>query len=366
MYGKIALPGALLLSITMFGCGAPAAPRPPSLNLPIPVTNLSAERIGNVVHLAWTMPLRTTDRVAIVHAIPVQVCRVVEAGSCVGLGELLLAPGGHATYTDDLPADLIGGPDRLLRYEVDVRNHAGKSAGPSNAAYSAAGACPPPLTGLTAQVQAKGIQLNWQPAVAPGQDVFFRIQRLQLTAEAPTQTPRSPLAPATPSAAQTLVVHVASGVDPAHAVDASALFNQRYRYVVERVARVVVSGQTMEVQGQPSGAVEVTATDIFPPAVPQGLVAVADTGGGAIDLSWAPDSESDLAAYHVFRRDTHTAAPSQRISSTGLETSFRDTGVVPGHTYAYAVSAIDQTGNESQPSPEVEETLPQDKEPANP
>jgi hypothetical protein len=32
--------------------------------------------------------------------------------------------------------------------------------------------------------------------------------------------------------------------------------------------------------------------------------------------------------------------------------------VQPGHTYAYSLSAVDQSGNESKRSQEVEETLP--------
>ena len=101
----------------------------------------------------------------------------------------------------------------------------------------------------------------------------------------------------------------------------------------------------------------VATTDTFPPAVPQGLVAVADAAAGAIDLSWYPDTDSDLAAYHVYRRDVHGDLPAQRIASVGVETSYRDAGAQPGHTYAYSVSAVDQSGNESKRSPEVEESL---------
>jgi fibronectin type 3 domain-containing protein len=154
------------------------------------------------------------------------------------------------------------------------------------------------------------------------------------------------------------VVHGKEGGDPGHAIAASALFNQRYRYSLERVATVAVSGQSVEVQGLPSDAIVVATTDVFPPAVPQGLVAVADVGAGAIDLSWSPDSDSDLAAYHVYRRDVHGDSPAQRIASVGVETSYRDAGAQPEHSYAYSLSAVDQSGNESQRSPEVEETLP--------
>lgn len=354
----IAVSLAILLAGFTIGCGAPAAPEPPSLNLPTPVLNLSAVRIGNSVRLAWTMPTRTTDHVALQQPVTVQVCRALEKGPCVNLASLLFPPGGAGAYTDDLPADLAQDPDRLMRYEIFLRNHAGKSAGPSNAAYSAAGPNPPAVTGLTGQMRGDGVLLSWQPAAEPGRSVFFRIERLQLTVAAPQEVPRSPLAPAVPAADQTLVVHGKDGEDPGHAIDASALFNQRYRYVLERVATRVLSGQTVEVQGLPSEAIVVATADVFPPAVPQGLVAVADAAAGAIDLSWLPDSDSDLAAYQLYRRDLHGDLPAQRIASVGVETSYRDAGAQPEHTYAYSVSAVDQNGNESKHSPEVEETLP--------
>jgi hypothetical protein len=348
----------LVLGGILLGCGAPAAPEPPSLNLPLPVLNLSASRIGNSVRLAWTMPVRTTDRVPLRHPVTAQVCRAVQNGPCTTVGRVPLAPGKAGAYTDELPADLTQGPDRLLRYEVALLNHAGKSAGPSNAAYSAAGSSPPTLTGLTWQMRPDGVLLNWRPIPEAGRSVLFRIERLQLTTPAPDQGPKSPLAPAAPAAAQTLVVHGLDGADPGHAIDSSALFNQQYRYVLERVATPTFPGKSIEVQGPPSEAIVVSTVDTFPPSVPQGLVAVSDAASGAIDLSWSPDSDSDLAAYHIYRRDTQGGLPAQRVASLKVETSFRDAGVQPEHTYAYSVSAIDQSGNESQRSPEVEETLP--------
>jgi hypothetical protein len=360
-YPSIAVLLAILAACSTIGCGAPGAPQPPSLSLPAPVLNLSAVRIGNSVHLAWLMPTRTTDHVTLQHPVKVQVCRALENGPCVNLASLLLAPGKEGAYTDELPSDLTQRLDRLLRYEVVLNNHAGKSAGPSNIAYSAAGVGPPAVTGLTGQVRGDGVLLSWQPAAEPERPVSYRIERLQLTTPAPTASndaPKSPLAPAVPAAAQTLVVRGKAGQDPGHAIDTSALFNQRYRYALERVATLAVSGQSVEIQGLPSDAIVVATTDVFPPTVPQGLVAVADAAAGAIDLSWSPDSDSDLAAYHVYRRDTHGDVPAQRIASVGVETSYRDAGVQPEHTYAYSVSAVDQSGNESKRSPEVEETLP--------
>jgi hypothetical protein len=348
-------PWVLLLLV---GCGSPGAPLPPSLNLPTPVVNLSAARVGDSVHLAWTMPKRNTDRVDLRHPVPAQVCRAVENGRCASIGKLLLAPGGAGEYTDPLPADLAQAPDRLLRYEVGLLNHAGKSAGPSNVAYSAAGASPPALTGLNGLVRQDGVLLNWQPAAEPGRTVLFRIERRELTATVAAEGPKSPLSPAVPDVNQMLEVHGTDGADPGHALDNSALLNRQYRYVVERVATLAAGGQRVEVQGSPSTAIVVTTTDVFPPAVPQGLLAVADEAAGAIDLSWSPNTDRDLAAYHVFRRDVDVNSPARQIASVSTEPSFRDTGVQAGHTYVYSVSAIDQNGRESKQCPEVQETLP--------
>lgn len=346
------------MACIIVGCGAPAAPAPPSLNLPTPVVNLSAVRVADSVHLAWTMPTRTTDHLPLRHPVTAQICRGVDNGPCTRTGSLSLAPGAAGTFTDVLPSDLGQSPDRLLRYEVALQNHAGKSAGPSNPAYSAAGNSPAAVTGLTGQVRQDGVLLSWKPVPDPGRSALYRIERVQLTVPAPKDTRSSPLASSPPSPTQTLVVRGRDGEDPGHAIDTSAFFNQRYRYVVERVASLDFSGRSVEIQGLPSEACEVATTDIFPPAVPQGLVAVADAAAGAIDLSWTPDSDSDLAAYRVYRRDAQGSLPAQRIDSVGVETSFRDTAVQPDHAYAYSVSAVDQSGNESKRSPEVEETLP--------
>ena len=349
---------AILPAGSTIGCGAPAAPQPPSLNLPTPVLNLSAVRIGNSVHLAWTMPTHTTDHIALQHPVKVQVCRALENGDCANVGSLSLTAGKEGAYTDELPGDLAQGPDRLLRYEVLLNNHAGKSAGPSNTAYSATGVSPPALTGLTAQVRGDGVLLSWQPVAEPGRSVSFRIERLQLDVPVTQETPKSPLAPTTPAAAQTLVVHGKDGVDPGHAIDNSALFNQRYRYALERVATVAVSGQSVEVQGLPSETIVVATTDVFPPRFPRGW------------WPWpmpqpAPSiSPGPRTPRAIWRLIVSTAVMckeawrAQRIASVGVETSYRDTAVQPGHTYAYSLSAVDQSGNESKRSPEVEETLP--------
>jgi hypothetical protein len=167
---------------------------------------------------------------------------------------------------------------------------------------------------------------------------------------------------ATAPAQQMLEVAYDPQHDPGHAYDKDAAFNQEYRYTAQRVHTLTLSGHKIEITSEASPAVTLNTRDIFPPAVPSRLVAVASPEEHAIDLSWSPDTENDLAGYVVYRREVGSATASTRISPAQQPVpgpAFRDTTAASGKRYAYSVSAIDQDKNESQRSAEVEETLPQ-------
>lgn len=313
------------------------------------------------------MPTHTTDRMILKRPIPTKVCRATESGPCTEVATLSFDPGKSAEYIDVLPAELAHGPTRLLTYHVDLPNHAQKAAGTSNPAFTAAGISPPAINGLTAQVRPDGVLLSWHPSTESSagaaanepQSTLFRIKRVRRN-PVPEGTAAAEGAKPAPEV-QTLAVHSSGGVDPGHALDQDAALNEQYEYSVERVATVNLSGHAIEVEGHTSDSIPITTNDVFPPAVPQNLAAVADTGAGAIDLSWTPDTEPDLAGYVLYRRDLASGLPAQRISLPGAPLTvpnFRDTEVERGHTYAYSVSAIDKTGNPSARSREATETLP--------
>jgi hypothetical protein len=109
----IILAGLLALA----GCGMPGAPLPPSLNLPVPVTDLSAVRTGPQVALAWTMPTKTTDKVLLKGNIAVHVCRNQTADpKCSIAATIEFAPGTSATFNDTLSPELAAGSPRVLTY----------------------------------------------------------------------------------------------------------------------------------------------------------------------------------------------------------------------------------------------------------
>ena len=57
-----------------------AAPQPPSLDLPKTIPNLTANRTGNQVHLAWTTPSENTDHLKLKGMVQLRLCRTQQDG----------------------------------------------------------------------------------------------------------------------------------------------------------------------------------------------------------------------------------------------------------------------------------------------
>ena len=369
----VALAAGMVAGLIFTGCGTPGAPLPPSLKLPDPVTDLAASRTGSQVSLAWTMPKRNTDKLLIKGNIPVRVCRKENSGACaVVAGDLSFAPAAHGFFSESLPPDLSSARPRSLAYFVELRNAKGRSAGLSNAAVVLAGGAPDPVDGLSAQLRKDGVVLRWtaDPEAASASDrTVIRLHRKLITPLPKSQSAARPssqqgiLAPPPEPIEESLLVE--SAAEPGRTLDKTIRFGETYEYRAQRVARGTVGGKTLELAGPLSDPVRVEAIDVFPPAVPSGLAAVAtaaDSGGDSvapsIDLSWQPAAEADLAGYAVYRREGdgkwQRISPAQPVVGPGLH----DHQVQPGHTYRYAVTAIDQGGHESARSVETEETVP--------
>ena len=370
---KLAQAAALALGLyttgVLAGCGTPGAPMPPSLKLPDPVTNLSASRTGNQVDLTWTMPRKNTDKLLIKGDIPTRICRREGSGPCQPVpDDLAFAPDARGAFTETLPAALAAGAPRLLTYFVELRNSKGRSAGLSNGAVVLAGEAPASVAGLSAQVRKDGVVLRWTASTAPEPSPVIRLHRkllspLAASAGNPSSEPGI-LAPPPEPVEQNLLVDDAAhpGRSPDRVLDKSIRFGQTYEYRAQRVARVAVDNQTLELSGPLSDPIRVETIDVFPPSTPAGLAAVATAADPAavpsIDLSWQPVGEADLAGYAVYRREADSGW--QRISPQQpvVGPAFHDPQVQRGHTYRYAVTAIDQLGHESPRSAEAEETIP--------
>jgi hypothetical protein len=342
----------------------PGTPLPPSLNLPVQVSDLTATRTGERVRLTWTMPTKNTDKLLLKDKVQVRVCRKIgTAPDCIPAGSLEKDPGAAVDVGQELPEELATGLARPLTYYVELLNKNGRSTGLSNPAVVAAGEAPTAVLGLDAQIQKVGVVLHWNAALDGPQATAIRLQRKLLTpVSAPAAKPaQSPIAPPPEPVEQNLLVEVKDRAQVG-AVDKDVRFGQTYEYRAQRVLRVKVDGTTMELAGPLSPPVRVEAQDVFPPAAPKGLaaVAVATSNGTAagIDLDWDPNTETDLAGYVVYRREG--GGDWERVSPTVLLVGpgFHDAHVVAGHTYEYAVTAVDQSGHESLRSAPSQEVVP--------
>ena len=339
-------------ALAFSGCGTPAAPQPPSLNLPEPVQDLIAERAGSQVTLHWTMPKKTTDKVLLNSPVEARIGRAEPGQKASQAGTVTADPNVAGAFQENLPSELQSGPPRILSYSVELVNKRGRSAGPSNIALVLAGAAPAPIHSLAAEAQANGVALHWSSNAATA----VRLHRRLLT-----PVKRQKNATAEPLELNLLVPAPTPGQETG-ALDPSARFGETYEYTVQPIAQPIAqaafNGKTLELPGEVSAPIKIDVIDTFPPAIPQGLATIWVAEEKTIDISWQPDTDTDLAGYIVYRAEGEGAWT--RISPATPLTSpaYRDATAQPGHSYRYAVSAIDQTGNESRRSIEAEENVP--------
>ncbi len=133
-------------------------------------------------------------------------------------------------------------------------------------------------------------------------------------------------------------------------VDKRMEFGKPRCYAVR--ALTLIGPQSIE--GEASPAECVTPVDAFAPASPTSLRAVGSEG--AISLVWDANTEPDLAGYIVMRATLPGGDFKPLTSEPVKEATFTDTTVARGVRYAYVVLAVDNAGNRSLKSNQVEES----------
>jgi len=357
----------VVLVAGMTACGVPGVPKPPSLQLPQPVSDLRAMRKGNIVYLAWSVPTKTTDQLNIRHLGVTRVCRSTSSAmtDCAAPVAEVAAPslpaaGGkpkdsrqaprtvQATYKDSSLASLVGhDPAGQISYAVSVLNQRGRSAGVSNIVSVPSIAAPAPPSDFQALLTAEGVTLSWTgtPHVeAPHIRHLYRVYRRDVGTNSDAVVAELPYG--------TLRTYLV--------LDHTFQWERTYLYRATVVSLIHLDGKPeTQFEGADASPVKIVALDVFPPGVPKGLQA-AFSGVGQqpfIDLIWAPDADADLAGYNVYRREE--GGQSRKLNPSPVKTpAFRDPSVTAGHTYFYSITAVDTHGNESEHSNEESEKAP--------
>lgn len=360
---RLWLTGCFLALAGLPGCGTPGAPQLPSLQLARPVEDLTATRVGNRVELDWTLPQKNTDRTLVKHIHETRICRregVALMSTCTVVAEVPTPKPQVQTkqkgqqvpetvrlqYVDALPPHLgASNPTGFVTYAVEEMNAKGRSAGLSNQVFIPVAPTLAAPEQLSAQVSGDGVTISWAgavPAVTP-QGLTYRYQIERRPVGGPGY----------------IVVGDAAPAARGSYLDKTFEWEKKYEYRITTLTQVQSSGLSAAVPGDSSKPVEVFTRDIYPPAQPVGLQAVFSSVGQKpfVDLTWAPNLDSDLAGYNIFRR-SESGTWEKLNQQLAQVPSFRDEKVKASGQYTYSVSAVDLRGNESPRSVEARETVP--------
>lgn len=96
-------------------------------------------------------------------------------------------------------------------------------------------------------------------------------------------------------------------------------------------------------------ACDVYVVDTTPPAIPAAIRTI--SLDNAVQIDWAPNTESDLAGYRVWVSDQYNGR--YTMIGTTKDAIFVDYDARNGQTYYYGVTAYDLEGNESEMSQDV-------------
>ena len=364
---------AVLVLVSLPACGKRGDPQPPLAKTPQAVRELSVAQRGTDLVIRYVAPRNTTGGLRLdVHDI-----EVLSAG---GEGDFLktalveahrAAPGETVSLSKALPA-----PGTKLRVAARAKSGRDRSA-LTNVVTFIAQPPPPPPTALVARLTPEAVALTWTgtipspppppppspspvPSAAPSPPATPPLPKpaLPMAASMPAPAATPAPKPATPGFRVYRRDPIASFDAPMNAApltgnvfeDRTAGAGPRWCYVV----RLAVSADPL-VESAPSNEVCVDVRDVQAPAAPLGVASlVADD---AVELSWSPSSEADLAGYRVYR-GTEGAAPARVADVPAGQTTWRDPSPGRGGAHLYTVTAVDQAGNESAPSRPAEGHLP--------
>ncbi len=401
---------AAVVCLVSAACGKKGPPLPPLVKLPAAPADFRAERRGDRVDLAFTVPAANTDNTrpanlarvdvyAITSGEPVPPEQIVKRGVRVASVPVKAPRDPDATIDEDEPAaDLEplegtgldqGAPARVAEaltaaaFEPASRTDGGDGGGSSTMVPSAGPLLPPPQTALTRTYVSVGLSTRDKrgpfsktvpvplvpaPPVPPPPTISYDEQSITvrwapIEGRVPIQreAARGELA-STPigAAAPPLAYHVydaAAGTVPvrltAKPVSGTSFSDARLAWGAERCYIVrsveIVGDAAIESDARPP--VCETLRDTFPPAAPTNLQS--SPLDGAINLIWDANSEKDLAGYIVLRGPVGGAL--EPVTDAPLQVTTYLDRVPAGARYVYVVKAVDTAGNVSEPSASVEE-----------
>jgi fibronectin type 3 domain-containing protein len=313
--------------LCMAGCGYVGDPLPPLANVPPRVNDLAAVQRGSRIIVQFTVPESTTEG----HPIPPPVKLDLRAGTADHFEEnewagaaRRIAPNGAASGVARYEVPVADWTGKEVIFGVRIEAGNGKLSGWSNFVVVPVVTPPAKPTGIVPSAVPQGVRLTW-----PTGGTDFRVFRKSGDGE---------FAPV-------------ANVKSSEWTDTTTEFGKPYTYLVQSI---VTLANHKEAESDLSEEVSITPSDTFPPAAPKGVQT--STAPNSIELNWERNTEEDLSGYRVYRAEGNGAL--EKIADVSAVPSYSDRKVEHGKTYRYAITALDQAGNESPRSSAVDVGMP--------
>ena len=336
----------VLLVLISVACGRVGDPQPPLISIPMPIADLVAQQRGRQVIFSWTFPRLNTDGSTAKSISAIEIFRVIhrkndhptmaESLTDWDLWKLLQSEQLNAlrgldevVIIDSLDgledAQILG---REISYAIKVFNSKKQSAGSSNIASVPILSVPQPPRNLNFSLDEDFIEVHWIPAR--------------------TNIDGSPVSTGVKFNVYRNLRPGVNGITPINSLpvsrmrfrDDSAMLGKKIFYRV----RAVLESKVGLVESGDSEEISVINWDTYPPSPPLQLTIVRDRE--SLSLVWLPNSEVDLAGYHVYRKKREESF--QKVTSELISrVSYIDRNIEKYYHYYYRVTAVDHLGNES-------------------
>lgn len=310
--------------LLLAGCGYIGDPLPPALNIPIQISGLRAIQRGAKLIVEFTIPEQTTEGLPITSVESVD----LRAGPFQGpqFNMDAWAAAARQIKTDAVKPGTVHVEEPVIPWlgkevilSVRLVNRKGRASQWSNLVMLPVIAPIAAPSNLKAESTAEGVRLTWNSEAT----LTFRIFR-----------GKDPIGKS----------------DKTEYLDKDSQFGKEYVYTVQATRKM---GE-IEAESDSTAPVTITPRDTFPPATPTGVSAIAGTT--TIELNWDRNTESDFKNYRIFR--AAGAGNFEPIADAVEAPAYSDRTIVSGTAYRYAITAVDQAGNESPRSNVAEITAP--------
>jgi hypothetical protein len=316
------------------GCGYVGDPQPPALNIPERIGNLRGVQRAGAILVSFTPSFMSTERLVLKRLAEIDLrIGAIEKGREFDLNEWASSatrvpapePKGEETEVR-IPADTWRGREVVIA--VRALGPTGRAAAWSNLVTMQVVEPLSPPPAVDAEPAPDGIRLRWRAETTPV-GAQWRVWRFR---EGGTETA------------------LLGKTDRPAFTDGAVQYGARYTYAVQ----TVLQAGPIEAESEISRTVTVSHEDVFPPPAPTGLTALG--GVNAVELSWDRSPDSGVKGYQVWRAED--GGGFARHGELAAGPSFSDSKIVSRRKYRYAVTAVDEKGNESPPSEPVEIAAP--------